>query len=410
MPNNKNNILKQYKTSIIAFGIAFGLIIVGWMALYIYCEARSGSEYTYEFSADDTSVVQDGLSIDIATTKSWKDATFHENEPYGNQYDVTVHNDTEYDFISWRAHLIFSDGIVMDSAWNGDFDVDNNILNFVATSPVDVIVAENDQPFGAVIYTKWGTEITGCIISGYWDIDMVDTGWFWTLIELTFLVIIGAAFRIYNIFRQRYYNERISHDADIIEQSLKTLTQFIDAKDAYTKDHSVRVADYAREIGRRIGMTEEETKDLYYITLLHDCGKIAVPDEILKKEGALTPQEFAIVKTHTTKGNELLKKFTALPGIGDGAHYHHERYDGYGYPSGLEGEDIPLYARIICVADAYDAMSSNRCYRKALDEERILSELELNSGKQFDPKFVPIMVQMIRDGYTQKVREKYPTE
>lgn len=118
--------------------------------------------------------------------------------------------------------------------------------------------------------------------------------------------------------------------------------------------------------------------------LMHDCGKIRVPDSILCKKGKLTDEEFGIMKTHTTEGAKLLSGFTSIPQIREAVLYHHERYDGRGYPEGLKGEEIPLVARILCVADSFDAMNSNRCYRDRLTKEQILEQLRSNRGTQFD--------------------------
>ena len=184
----------------------------------------------------------------------------------------------------------------------------------------------------------------------------------------------------------------------IVEQALRTFANTIDAKDPYTNGHSLRVALYSREITRRLGYAKNDQETVFYIALLHDIGKIGIPDSILNKAGALTPEERAVIQTHPVKGGEILKDFTALKGIADGARYHHERYDGKGYCEGLAGEDIPLVGRIICVADSYDAMSSDRCYRKALPQEKVLAEIEAGSGTQFDPQIAAIMVDMIHEG------------
>lgn len=184
----------------------------------------------------------------------------------------------------------------------------------------------------------------------------------------------------------------------IVVQGLETLARTIDAKDKYTNGHSMRVASYSRELAKRMGMSEEEQEKVYYIALLHDIGKIGIPDAILNKPSRLTEEEFAVIKTHPLIGGEILKDFTALEGSSDGASYHHERYDGKGYGKQLAGENIPLVARIIGVADAYDAMSSDRCYRKALDSETVVGELENGIGTQFDPQIVPFMLDMIKDG------------
>ena len=136
---------------------------------------------------------------------------------------------------------------------------------------------------------------------------------------------------------------------------------------------------------------------LGYIALMHDCGKIGIPDNILTKPARLTPEEFAIMQSHTTYGGEALQDFTSIPGIVEGALYHHERYDGTGYPKKLKGDNIPLYARIICVADALDAMNSDRCYRSHLRPDLIKKELKSNAGTQFDPDIVECVLELIED-------------
>ena len=180
--------------------------------------------------------------------------------------------------------------------------------------------------------------------------------------------------------------------------SLETFTGFIDAKDPYTNGHSKRVAEYTSLIAQAMGYEGEELDRVYYVALLHDCGKIGVPDNILGKPGRLTDDEFEVIKSHTVRGGEILKSFKSLVNVGEGALYHHERYDGKGYPEGKKGEDIPLIARMICVADSFDAMNSNRVYRERLSKEYIVGELEKNKGKQFDPQIADIMLRIIREG------------
>jgi len=192
--------------------------------------------------------------------------------------------------------------------------------------------------------------------------------------------------------------ERQKEYQTIVDQFLRAFAKTIDAKDNYTNGHSIRVAYYSKELARRMNMTQEEQERVYYIALMHDIGKIGIPDSILKKAGRLTDEEMDVIKTHPAIGGEILKDCTALEGISEGARYHHERYDGTGYCQGLKGEEIPLIARIIGVADAYDAMSNARCYRKALEKEVIIDELTKGSGSQFDPHIVPIMLQMIEEG------------
>jgi len=181
-------------------------------------------------------------------------------------------------------------------------------------------------------------------------------------------------------------------------QSILAISNAVDKKDVYTRQHSLRVAKYSREIAIRLGMEEEEIHNLYNLALMHDIGKIGVPDSILKKPGRLTDEEFAIMKTHTTMGAEILKDITIIKDVAKGAKYHHERYDGRGYMEGLKGEEIPLVARIVGIADAYDAMTSDRAYRKKLPEEVVRGELTKGRGTQFDPEIVDVMLSIMDDG------------
>lgn len=185
---------------------------------------------------------------------------------------------------------------------------------------------------------------------------------------------------------------------NITKQTVMAIAKTIDAKDEYTNGHSLRVANYSMEIAKRYGMSPEEQEDIYYCGLLHDIGKIGIPDEILNKSSRLTDEEYEIIKTHPAKGAEILSDVTTIPHIVEGAKYHHERYDGSGYNEGLKGNEIPLFARIIAVADTFDAMTSSRCYQVQRDKEYVVEELKRVSGKQLDPTFVNIMLTMILDG------------
>ena len=178
-------------------------------------------------------------------------------------------------------------------------------------------------------------------------------------------------------------------------QIVQTLAEAIDAKDTYTNGHSDRVATYSREIAKRYGYDEKAQDDIYMMGLLHDVGKIGVPDEIINKPGRLTDEEFALIKAHPDIGDRILKKVSQMPKLAIGARWHHERYDGKGYPDGLKGEEILEEARIIAVADAYDAMTSSRSYRSALPQEVVREEIKKGKGTQFDPVFADIMLQMI---------------
>ncbi len=187
---------------------------------------------------------------------------------------------------------------------------------------------------------------------------------------------------------------------------VQTLSGTIDAKDEYTNGHSQRVAFYSREIARRFGYTPEDQMSIYLIGLLHDIGKIGIPDEIIRMPRKLTDAEYEVIKKHPTIGANILRSVKSIPNIAAGAHWHHERYDGKGYPDGLKGEEIPEVARIIAVADAYDAMTSNRSYRKYMPQEVVRGEIERGIGTQFDPTFAKIMLQMIDEDKEYTMQEQ----
>jgi putative two-component system response regulator len=201
----------------------------------------------------------------------------------------------------------------------------------------------------------------------------------------------------------RESNRKVRH---LSEQMMMTLANTVDAKDQYTRGHSVRVATYAKEMAVRMGKSKEETDMVYYIGLLHDIGKIGISDAIINKPGKLTEEEYAVIKTHPAIGADILKDMTEIPNAAVGAHWHHERYDGNGYPDGLKGEEIPEYARIIGVADAYDAMTSKRSYRDVLPQEVVRAEIEKGKGTQFDPHIADIMLAMMDEDPEYQMREK----
>ena len=176
---------------------------------------------------------------------------------------------------------------------------------------------------------------------------------------------------------------------------MEALAHTIDAKDEYTRGHSVRVAQYSRMIAEKLGLSPEECENVYYMGLLHDIGKIGVPNEIINSTSKLTDEEYAVIKTHPGLGYDILAEIKSRPDLSIGARWHHERYDGKGYPDGKSGDEIPLMARIIAVADSYDAMTSNRSYRDYMPQDKVRSEIEKNIGTQFDPNIAKCMLAII---------------
>ncbi len=193
------------------------------------------------------------------------------------------------------------------------------------------------------------------------------------------------------------------------EKIVATIAKTIDARDRYTNGHSQRVAKYALELAKRMGKTEDEQREIYYAALLHDVGKIHIPDAIINKPSRLSDEEFAHIKLHPLSGYYILKDIDEIALISQGAKWHHERYDGNGYPNGLAGRNIPEVARIIGVADAYDAMTSNRIYRNIMPQEKVRAEIEKGKGTQFDPEIADIMLHMIDEDQEYQMKQKSET-
>lgn len=198
--------------------------------------------------------------------------------------------------------------------------------------------------------------------------------------------------------------QKTRENKDLFLQVVSSLAAAIDTKDEYTKGHSSRVAEYARMIAKRSGFPDARQDEIYMLGLLHDVGKIGIPVGLLNKPGTLTDEEFAQIRKHSAMGASILKNIENNPKFEQCAMYHHERYDGSGYPSGLKGTEIPEEARIIAVADAYDAMSSDRSYRSHLTQDEIKNELELGMGTQFDPKFAGVMLAIVEEDTEYKYR------
>lgn len=338
-------------------------------------------------------------SVSVSVSKRWNNS----DGTVGAQYDGYIYNNTEYDFTEWEVSIPVPEGSYVDSYWDGRIFVDGDRLTILPESYNGTVFASDSRKFGIILYTPSDYQITDIYIEGRSIFNYRSSPFFTVLIAAAVLWAVVLVIMIIDHYRTRSFELRRKHDEAIITQSITTFVNFIDAKDPYTKGHSSRVALYAKEIARRMHMPPAEQRQLYYIALMHDVGKIGIPDAILNKKGALTPDERHIIESHTTIGGDMLKSFTSIDGIIEGALYHHERYDGKGYPRGMSGQDIPLYSRIICICDSYDAMSSNRCYRKHLDKETILSELNNNSGSQFDPNIVRYMIDMIEDGFVNEI-------
>ncbi|MCR5615991.1 MAG: HD-GYP domain-containing protein [Saccharofermentans sp.] len=255
---------------------------------------------------------------------------------------------------------------------------------------------------GAVLVATW--------VFGYYHPEYITQYSTWgnyfdtlvTLFVVSFVIGILVAFQI-RLYRREEEHKNVER---LFTQTATALVNAIDAKDKYTHGHSARVAEYSRKIAELAGKSPSECDEIYYVALLHDVGKIGIPEQIINKKGKLTDEEYAAIKQHATMGAEILKDINVYPYLSIGAHYHHERFDGKGYPDGLKGTDIPEIARIISVADAYDAMTSSRSYRDPIPQQQVREEIVECVGTQFDPRFANIMIHLIDEDTKYKMKQK----
>ena len=447
--------LKNRKLITVIFSILF-VIIVGIFVLSVIKTDRYNKKiHSDSFTGEGLFRVDDDRDKDLSVraetrTSTWtklfdinnEGLTEHNFQAY--TYDFYISNNTNDEISDYKFKLTFDREAFLFLAWNGSLEIhqflddgervnlvpdlrefhpedhDLNIAEFdgevlIHMKPGDYLIyypsaSENAmevpiEPYegtvpGIIIYIPIGENIDGSVLDIDYQFHRLLKSEPLFAVSLIALGVWLIALIIFSIMEAQYvkYKRQHDHDNEIIKESIETFTGFIDAKDPYTNGHSNRVAQYTRMIAEKMGYEGEELNRIYYVALLHDCGKIGVPDNILGKPGRLNDEEFKIIKSHTTHGSEILSHFKSLPNVNEGARYHHERYDGKGYPEGLKGEEIPLIARMICVADSFDAMNSNRVYRNKLTREDIINEIEKNKGTQFDPKIADIFLKILKSG------------
>ena len=305
-------------------------------------------------------------------------------------YRITI-NLSVFGFRPNKGHTIYykMDGI--DNHYNTISDNNDRSINYTNLSG-------GNYTFHAYAVDEYGQASNHIEIQLIKELKIYEHVWFWILVGVLALsLIVGVAFLVVRTKTKQAIKKQLEYK-NITVESIQAIARTIDAKDEYTNGHSTRVGYYSKLIAENLGMSQDEVDNIYYIALLHDIGKIAIPDKILNKPGRLTDEEFAVMKSHTTRGAKILKGISTIPHIVEGAKYHHERYDGTGYPEGLKGEEIPFVARIICCADCFDAMASKRVYKEPFSLETITNEFKRCSGTQFDPKIAEVVIEMIQSG------------
>lgn len=409
-----------------------------------------------------TSMIFDDVTVNIAPrggdSGSWVSNTLYDNDgrliytsTVGTIYEVEIINNASKDLCNWNIMIRIPEELCLNDAWDGEVEFHQNVdsgseqvqrIKIAQYSKYDITIDHylthaglmvklcegdyfvfypNADMIDASIISRKSAIVTDSAKMGFityipsknedyvadfsvgeiryhLHANLTQNPFFLLLCVLTVAWMISFITMITVKINLKRYVEQQKRDKKIIEQTMQTIINFIEAKDPSTKGHSLRVAQYSKMIAEKLGFSETECEQIYWIALMHDCGKIYIPDEILGKPGKLTDEEYETMKKHTVFGGEILRDFNAIDNIRTGAMFHHERYDGKGYPNGLAGEEIPLIARIICASDAFDAMNSHRCYRSPLSDDVIINELKNNRGTQFDPDITDCLLSLIESG------------
>ena len=250
----------------------------------------------------------------------------------------------------------------------------------------------------ALLNTLTGKTDQELVVTIVKDKAFYEQVWFWIVAALGALALAVGVTLLLNHKRTQALVRKQQETKRLVNEMTRVFADCIDMKDAYTNGHSARVAKYTAMLAERLGKSKEELEDIYNIALLHDIGKISIPDSILNKPSKLTDEEFAVMKSHSSRGYDILQKIQIAPELALGAGYHHERVDGKGYPRGATGDEIPEVAQIIAVADTFDAMYSTRPYRKRMPLADVAAEIERCAGAQFNPRVVEVFMELVKEG------------
>lgn len=316
---------------------------------------------------------------------------------WGAQYDIYIYNNTAKKIQNWVLSLTVPENAKIDSCWNGFYTTKNGTIKI---TPSRVALNEEVSPktfckLGFVLYTDELLTESSFSLETKLVEPLLGNKKF---ISFTILTILGFIFLVLSVINYKIVKKQQQQAEKEISEILKLCARFIDTRDKYTQRHSLNVAKYSKLLAEELGYSKSFQKNIYNCGILHDVGKVFISRSILCKTSKLNEEEWAEMKKHTVYGAESLKDFKEIENVTKVALYHHERFDGKGYMEGLKGEEIPLEARIVCVADSFDAMATDRAYRPHLPKNIIISELEKGKGTQFDPKIAQAMLNLISTG------------
>ena len=430
---------KVIKVLAIVFAVSFVIIVGNFLLHIVRTEQFNAQDRSVDKYSDDTTVLVDIHPRGMATDSWEKNDAFPGVILKAKIYEATISNSTGSLLHDWTLRIDIRDDCYINNAWNGTVEIHQFVdgvekvqelslqnykesditldyymcgqdLMIPMTKGDYIIYLPNSEPnlseleidststmigemnVGLIIYSLSGEDdLSNYELTYYLEKDLfsgleanifIIASAIWLLTMMIYLAI---------IFMMRRYEHSMNRQYTITNEFVGVFVDYIDARERDNNHHSKDVAVLSQAIGHKLGMDKTASEDLYYAGLVHDIGKCFVPDYILKKTTGLTNEEQEIVNQHTVRGAEMLKDCKSIAHLADGAMYHHEHFDGSGFPTGKSGEDIPLVGRIICVADNYAKL------RERLDEDSALAEIEQDAGIKYDPTLVEVLCEAVKE-------------
>ena len=426
--------------------VILGTILIIFLIAFLFHVIQTNT-----FNNMDRTVTADSVTMEVTTdihprglvTDAWeKNDAFPDKVINAKIYEATIINNSKCLLTDWRLRINIKEDCYLNNAWNGvievhqfsdkekvqvldlrDYNVEDINLDYYLAGqdlliPLNkgdyIVYYPDDSPSSAELPLKSTKDYSGqanigiIMYSLSGDVDLSDFEMIYHIHKSYFA---GLSGKIYLFLLPSWiglmavggiiawiilgFEGQLIVQKHMLDDTFNLCAIVADAKDFYHSDHSKNVAKISKQIAEQMGMDKNDCEAIYYSALLHNIGNYAVPEKILSKATKLNDEEKKQVHMHTVRGAYLLEEVKTIPHAAEAAMFHHERYDGKGYPVGKKGEDIPLIARIIAVADAYDNMNREKMYRKKYTKEEIIEEFKKNSGTQFDPNIVDVFLRII---------------
>lgn len=313
-------------------------------------------------------------------------------------YMVYLTNSRRTAVTDWIVSFRSLSEVQAGTVWNAEVSEEDNGISFRTKEGDAPVAAGTYSSFGFYVYSNSSNPLYGQKVTYRRTLDLENFAPFWIGLFSVVVYILGTITSMFQRARTVKLRKQKDYYRQVIDDGFHTFAHVIDARDPLNAGRSMRVAIYSKEIAKHLNLSESDQERAYYAGLLHDIGTIGLSEEILQKKGRLTDGERALMKLHTLIGYDMTRNFEHIPGLREACRSHHERYDGTGYPDGLAGKDIPLPARIIGAAVAFDAMTSSRTYKESLANDRVIREFIIGSGTQFDPDVAKAVLELMEEG------------